>query len=472
MPSRNIRYGRIALGVSLLLAGAPASAIFCAVDPIVPPCCPTPCPVFDAIRVPKLLADVGSLRQAIDADAKVVQSMAQVGQTIGDTNTVVASTASGLSTFPYTVSNEVTAIQSRLPTHPVAALGALEQAIFDVGAVGQASASQSAARKSSRIATAQDELAAALALSLSQSSNLPSYSPLQGQMAETVSGSAQLHADFAANSTARLALYQDMGGLHQLVAAWLSHRASSSAVEHPITGGGAIPKPTGVSLGPDSAPQPQIVQSTVDQLIALHDSRVSAQALLGAYPALQQTIARAGLADQFANTAESTLQKSLFALGVGSGTTISSVEQTLQEADLTGWLDSGKDAQARAAGAKMLLALAKSGSISPAFVADGSSAGPQLQQAMASWLDAKKQSQFWSQLALSAQTSIAGLDRRLGALSDYAGVDLTNASAAIAETALLGKLKKNQSAPQVQGVIAAASQDPEARFVLRRAVAQ
>lgn len=454
-----------------MLAGAPASAIFCAADPIIPPCCPTPCPVFDAVRVPKLLADVAILGQAIDADAKVVQSMVQLGQTIGDTKAMVTSVARELSAFPTTISSEVTAVQSGLSSNPIAALGALKQTMFEAGA-RQDTAAQASARESSRIAAAQDEQAAAFALSLSKSNSLPSSSFVQSQVAATVAASDQLHADFAANSTARLAFYQDIGGLHQLAAAWLSHRASKSALAHPNTAGGAEIAPA-ASASP-AAPEalPQTFQSTADQLISLHDSRVSAQTLLSAYPALQQTVASAELADQFASAAEKKLQEGLSALGAGSDATIAHVEQALRDADTTGWLDGNKDLQAQQAGAQVLLGLAAGGSVSRALVSDGSSMGQQLQQAMASWLDANKQSQYWAQLAQSAKSSIADLDRSLGMLSDQAGVDLTNSSAVAAETMLLNKLKQDPSASGLRGLIAAASQDPGARTVLQRTVTQ
>jgi hypothetical protein len=76
------------------------------------------------------------------------------------------------------------------------------------------------------------------------------------------------------------------------------------------------------------------------------------------------------------------------------------------------------------------------------------------------------------QLAESAKNSIAGLDRRLGILSDQVGLDVTGGSAATAEMSLLNRLKLDPSAQHWQGLIAAASRDPDAQSVLLFAMAR
>ena len=65
--------------MAVLALGAlasPAVAQLCAVDPISPLCCPSPCPIFDPMRVPKLLADVDALGQTVGIDAQIVQLQA------------------------------------------------------------------------------------------------------------------------------------------------------------------------------------------------------------------------------------------------------------------------------------------------------------------------------------------------------------------------------------------------------------
>jgi len=325
-----------------------------------------------------------------------------------------------------------------------------------------------AARSASRASAAQQEQIGALATSLMKSNSLPSLSSLQSQLATTASGSDQLHSDLAANSTARLALYQDVEALHQLAAAWLSQRAAGSAVKHPNVAGGTVPQPAAATSGPnaEAGSSTQSLQSTVDALVSLHDSRASAQTLLSAYPSLQQTIASSALANQFTSAAEIALQKSLSSLGGGSGANLSDVEWALQTGDASGWLDSGKDAQAQKAAERVLAAFAAAGTLPLGNSEDGL----QVQQAMSAWLDANKQSQYWAQLAQSAQNSMASLDRRLGALSDRVGLDVVGNSAAAAESALLDRLKQDPSAAQWQVLIAAASEDPGAHSVLKIAV--
>lgn len=477
MPIPDPRKQVLARGATLLLLGFAASgsalAQFCAADPIVPPCCPTPCPIFDPTRVPKLLADVTNLQQVLGTDTQIVQSMTQLGQTIGDTKAAVTTVTKQLSVFPAGISSELTAIQLGLSSNPVTALGSLKLTMFEPAGGGQGSAAQIAARTTSRTAAAQQEQIGAFATSLMKSDSLPSISALQSQLVTTASSSDQLHADLASNSTSRLALYQDVGGLHQLIAAWVSQRSSVSALKHPNIAGGTVSQLAPAVSGPETPGQSAVVsqtaQSTVDQLVVLHDSRVSAQTLLAAYPALQQTIASSGLADQFTRAAQSTLQKSLSALGAGSDATLFQVEKALQGTDTSGWLDSGKDIQTQQAAVRVFAAFTAGGSVSPSRVAENAAAGQQAVQAMSAWLDANKQSQYWAQLAQSARTSMANLDQRLGALSDRAGVDVTGASAAAVEAALLNKLMQAPSASQWQGLIAVASQDPGARSVLQRA---
>jgi hypothetical protein len=404
MPSleKKYRHGVILTWLLTLgmAAGAPVFAQFCALNPISPLCCPSPCPVFDPTRVPKLVADVTSLEQTVSAESQIVQSMTQLGKTIGNTAASVVSITRQLSAFPFTISGEVTPVQGGLPSDPVAALGALEQTIFESGSLGKTSVKQSAARSAAREAAAQQEQVAGLTISLMKSSTLTSAWSLQSQLAGTASASEQLRVDLAANSMARLALYQDMGALHQLAAAWLSQRAAGSAVKHPDVAGGMIAQaaagPSGQSAeGWSSTPT---LQSMADQLVSLHDSRVSAQALLTAYPSLRQTIASSGVADQFARSAESTLQTSLSALEGISPSTLPDVENALQTADRTGWLSHGKDEQAQRAAARVLAALVASGTVSQAQFVNDSSVGQQLQEAMSAWLDAHKQSQYWAQL--------------------------------------------------------------------------
>jgi len=472
MPTRNIKRQPFILGTVLLLlscgGGGPVLAQFCAVDPLIPPCCPTPCPILDPTRIPDLLADVTNLQQTVGAETQIVRSMTQLGQAIGDTKAAMTALSQYLSSFPSTISSERTAIQANLPINPVAALVSLRQSLFEPASGGQGSATQMTARAANRAVAAQQEQVGSFAASLMKSRSLPSGPLLHDQLAAVASGSNQLHVDLVVNSTSRLALYQDVGSLHQLLAAWVSLRSSAASLTHSEISGGTVSQP---SVAPEGVGQSAITsqaeQSTVDQMIALHDSRVSAQMLLPVYPALQQTIASSSLADQFVGDAQRTLQKSLSTFGAGSDTALSQVEKALLSADASGWLDSGKDAQAHRAAVQVLAGMAVNGSISPDSAGDDD-----LIKAMSAWLDASKQSRYWGQLAQDAQTSIANLDQRLGVLSDRAGVDVTGSAAAAAEAALLSKLRHDPSASQWQGLLAAASHDRGAQSVLLRMAAQ
>jgi len=108
----------------------------------------------------------------------------------------------------------------------------------------------------------------------------------------------------------------------------------------------------------------------------------------------------------------------------------------------------------------------------PLATADGNAAFGQVQTAMIGWLDADKQSRYWTALAAQAQQSISALDANLGALSDEARVDVTGNTGAAQEKALLIKLSHDPSAAQWQPLLNAAAKDISAKSVLSYSAAQ
>lgn len=443
---------------------SPALAQLCVIDPISPLCCPSPCPIFDPARIPKLLADVDALGQTIGTDAQIVQAASQVGQSIGDAKAVATAMNQQSSSFAGTVSSEVSAIQSGLSVNPLQALAGLKQTLFETAA--PSTSTQMASRLSARTTASQGEQVGAFAVSLMRSKALSSLAPQQSQLAGAVTGAQQLQGDMAANSASRLALYQDVGAVHQLVSAWVAQRSMQAATRHPSVAGGtaasAVATTGGFPAEPASRPPTQALATAMDQLVALHDARVTAQAVLSSYPALQQTMARATLADQFATDAESNLRQGLSNAGL-SAASVSDVEKSLTTVDATGWRDNAKTAAGQQAASKVAVALLAGGGAS---VDGGGGAIQQLQSVMASWLDADKQARYWAGLASQAKQSIATLDATLGTLSDRAGLDVVGAAGAASEKVLLAKLSADPAAEQWRALLTAAGQDPAARSVL------
>lgn len=462
-----------AAALAILVLGAlasPALAQFCVIDPISPLCCPSPCPVFDPMRVPKLLADVDALGQSVGIDTQIAQTASQVGQSIGDAKVAATTMSQQLASFAGSVSSEVSAIQGGLPANPVQALASLRQSLFET-AGGFSTTTQMASRLSARVAAAQGEQIGAFAVSLMRSTGLPSLAPRQSQLAGAATGAQQLQGDIAANSASRLALYQDVGAIHQLVSAWVSQRAIQAGMRHPNGAGGTTASPTTAASGPisSSSPSPtQALAGAMDQLVALHDARVTAQTVLLSYPALQQTIASAAVAGQFTSDAESALRQSLSSAGLPA-VSLSDVEKALVRVDSTGWLDSTKTAMAQQAVSTVAVALLAGGGLSQAAADGEDAAAQQLQSAMASWLDADKQSRYWASLASQAQQSMKSLDATLGALSDRVGVDVASTAGAASEKALLTKLSTDPAAGQWKALLVAAGRDPSARSVLKYA---
>ncbi len=459
--------------MAVLVLGAlasPALAQLCAIDPISPLCCPSPCPVFDPMRVPKLLANVDALGQTGRVGAQIVQTATQVEQSIGDAKAAAATMSQQLSSFAGTMSIEVTAVQGGLSANPLQTLARLKQSLFET--VGNPSTrTQMASRLAARTAAFQSEQAGAFAVSLMRSNALPILASQRSQLAGAATGAQQLQGDLAANSSTRLALYQDLTALHQLVSAWVSQRSMQAAIRHPSGAGGttaSLAQATGSPTSPSSSSSTQVSTAAVDQLVTLHDSRVSGQIVFSSYPALQQTIASAALAGQFADDAESALRDSLSGAGL-SATSVSYVEKALIAVDGTGWLDTAKTAAAQQAVSKVTGALLVPGGLSQASADGGIAAIQQLQAAMASWLDADKQSRYWAGLASQAQQSIVTLDATLGTLSDQAGVDVVGAAGAASEKALLAKLSADPAVRQWGALLTAAAQDLSAHSVLKYA---
>ncbi len=467
------RWSGSSAALTVLVLGAlasPALAQFCAIDPISPLCCPSPCPVVDPMRVSKLLADVDALGQTVGLDTQIVQTATQIGQSIGDAKAAATAMSQQLASFAGTVPSEISTIQGGLSANPVQALASLRESLFET-AGGFSTTTQMASRLSARLAAAQGEQIGAFAVSLMRSKELPSLAPQQSQLAGTATGSQQLQGDIAANSASRLALYQDVGAIHQLVSAWVSQRSMQAGMQHPNLAGGTMVSPTTAASSPvsSSSPSPtQALAGAMDQLVALHDARVTAQAVLSSYPALQQTIASAALAGQFTSDAELALGHSLSSVGLSSAS-VSDVEKALVRADSTGWLDSSKTAAAQQAVLTVSGALLAAGGASQASADGGIAAAQQLQSAMASWLDADKQSRYWANLATQAKQSIVTLDATLGALSDRVGVDVAGKAGAASEKALLAKLSTDPAAGQWKALMVAAAQDPSARSVLKYA---
>lgn len=453
--------------VALGLLASPALAQICAVDPISPLCCPSPCPVMDMTRIPKLLADLDDLDQAVKIETQVVQTASQMKQTIGDGAAAATLVSQQASSFAGTLSAEVSSIQNGLSANPVQALIGVKQVLFEPG-TNSSTATQLATRLSARVAAAQEEQAAAFAVSLMRSKALSSLASQQAQLAGGATGAQQLQGDMAANSTSRLAIYQSAGAIHQLIAAWVAQRSIQAAIRHPDAGGG-----TSAQSGTASEAQSSLQSSTasqaladnVDQLVTLHDDRNAAQAVLAAYPALQQTVASAALAEQVANQAEAGLQQAFSAVGL-SASSLPQVKTALTALDATGWLDSAKTVSAQQAALQVSARLLGISSRAQANADDVNAAVQQLQPAMTTWLDAIKQSRYWSILAAQAQQSIAILDKTLGALSDQAGADVAGEAGGISERELIAKLSADPASARWKALLMSASQDQTAQSVL------
>jgi hypothetical protein len=218
-PSRLILAG-------LVLAVCSEPAWSQCVSPLVAPCCPSPCPILDPIRLVRLLENVVATEQAVTAEAQIGQSMFHIGQSLGNGGM----SSSALVPPIIGLSNEITAPEAGLPTAPSAAAQSLKQTMFDVQT--SSSLTDQTLRRQRRAAAAAAERIGALSVALSHAQLLPNAALTGSAGAAMAAAAPQLRADFAAGGGVRMTLLNDMMSLHQNVAAWLSLRSTMAALKH------------------------------------------------------------------------------------------------------------------------------------------------------------------------------------------------------------------------------------------------
>ena len=402
---------RLSVLFFLMAVAAPSAGqlLTCLVHPVEPPCCPSPCPIGDMSRLPNLSGAVTALQQMVALERQTVGAARQLQQTVGAAGALVDSAAAVIATAMRTVSD----IPAGLAMAPALAMQSVKQSMFtDPGIL--ISSSKTAALRQMRAAVSSGEQVAALALGMQHIAALPGVPANAAPAAASAGQSAALRSDSSSSSAARLAMLGDVAALGKLFAMAGSLTASSAAERYSETASPAAAPLVAGDPAPSVAPQQTASSLATATLPAM---QTAAQSLLSSYSALQDTVAAAQLTQNLVAAAGKDLQASLQAVGLGGAGSLSSVQSLLRNLDASNWQDSGvKDQMSATAVAQ----------VSAAILAGQPDSG-NLQQAMAAWLAADKQSRYWQALAGSAVSSIAALDHRLGEISDGVGFDITSA---------------------------------------------
>jgi hypothetical protein len=401
-----------AIGAMLLMAPCTAQLLSCLAHPVEPPCCPSPCPIADAKRLPELASAVTAVQQLVAIEQETADTARMLQQTVG----MAVALPADFTTVAVQAARDLTQMPAALAALPASAMQSVKQSLFQApGAV--LTSSQETLLRQSRAAALSQEQVAAFVVGLQQIGMLPAVPPISAPAAAMASQSASLRGDTATAGGARLTLLADIASIAKLWAVSDSLTAIAAARKYEETA-------VSVSAPPSSDNDAGFAASPIGTPMGFFDTlpaqRIAAQSILSSYPALQDTIAAAKTAQTLANAAARGLQGQLQDAGFVAPDSLATVQALLRKLDATSWQDSAiKDQVASASAAKVSAALMPSqgGGVSDPLA---------LSQAMSAWLAADKQNRYWRSLAASASTSIAALDRRLGEISDSVGADITS----------------------------------------------
>ncbi|HIJ39430.1 MAG TPA: hypothetical protein HPP80_11105 [Rhodospirillaceae bacterium] len=214
---------RVGAFVGTLVAGLSAAQGFCALQPLSPFCCPSPCPVEDGVKILRLAKEANSLAQA-----------AQLGQ-------ATAFSYHGLLAG-------LVADGSRLAGPKISWV---DQASFPAPSVGgpmlsAANLDSSASVQFFKIAQKQQlaglESSTALAVGLASTQRLEDSTAGRRQQALAAARQNAARADLSSNAAVRQSILADLGAFRQMTAAWLAMEATKIGSKLPIS---AVPAPSG-----------------------------------------------------------------------------------------------------------------------------------------------------------------------------------------------------------------------------------
>lgn len=380
----------------------------CAGQSVAPPCCPSPCPIYDPTRLPAL--------QTLAQDAVLTAGLEQ--QSNQTLSSIAAAVGSNLGGWQMSLAGNFLAGPVGISALPADSLVLVKQSLFEPLPPASSSALDLARRDQSRAMSAATEGVAGLSLSLQHAAGLPRTAAAS----QTQPPATDLQGALARLAGTRLILLADLMALDQLWTAGLSESVSKAARLYPVPAvSSATAPPNGTPIPANAMAAMTNSAPTRSAKPALQPQQNAAEAILARYPALQRTVTTASLAQRIQGNARATLADALTQAGLDPVSGLPLVQSSLLSRDQTGWQDAASKISAAEHAASQLL---------PQLVdqADSGSA-LRLQRSMAAWLDARKQAVYWRALSADAEAEISLLDQRLGEISDQVGFDITGQAA-------------------------------------------
>jgi hypothetical protein len=466
---------RIALAAFYFISanGDFAFAAFCAVHPINPLCCPTPCPIYDNQKIVDFLNEAEEAWQKVEQCRQITDKYISIVTTFGPNGPLV----SELRRAPTTVSGVFSTFQASVPgmlktrdlSNPRAVAQILKAALFEPNSLNVVTLTDRIGRVSLRVATISDEAVNALATGLHGYGRLPDVAADRGQQTVTASKSVNVRNDLAANISARQALVDNLGGLQELLSSWAAMVATASSETHATTMGvlpsssnssQSLPLAIALQTRMDLLNRLRLTRIAVNQLdvttsalTALHNERHAAAVMLAQYPGLWNTVASDNSAIQFRASDAAAAVALLSEFFVDGNSAFQLIQVQLKALDTTGWKDSTKMQAASTSAQAVVQAILVNpqayGVMSPKSgnAIRSNQVTDALVNSFSSWLEDDKLERFWAPLRQDADSAIASLDQRMKAISDRLGFDISSSTALERETALLAQF--NQQMQQI-----------------------
>ncbi|HIJ63194.1 MAG TPA: hypothetical protein HPQ04_10930 [Rhodospirillaceae bacterium] len=453
----------VPLFVLCLAVPSPVAAFaFCALHPLNPLCCPSPCPIIDAGKLADLAEGTGQVRLAADRCRAMVQTSAEIALSFGPNGPMMQE----LRRPPGNVSGLAPALPAAagltgpgVLAEPRALSEMLKQGLFDPDGLAEPQVTARLDKVRRRIELATDQAVDALSSSLAATTGLGDLARDGAAGANHAAAAADLRGDLAANGYARQALLDAAAGLTRLTGQWASSQALAAAETHPAT---LTALPTAAAPAADGLgglARLRQVRLTVSQmdgtmtaLSALHNERYAANLIRAQLPGLQKTIDSHGLAERFRAEDAALSGRLLGRMFVDGDAAFAVAAAQLRQLDQTSWSDGGAKVQAASDAAQTVIrALAVDpAAFGLALAADSGEGGSSvaavagdLANAFAAWLEDDKLEAFWRPAGDTARQTIDRLNGHLADLSRRHGFDILGDGAVAEEQALLDRLQGN-----------------------------
>jgi hypothetical protein len=441
---------------------------FCAVHPINPMCCPTPCPISDSFKIADFAVEAGQAWQNVEKCRQIADGYFSLTMAFGPNGPV----ASELRRFPGSVAGAFKTFQTSVPSplkaedlnNPRAVSEILKASVFDLNV---SELTVGVGRVALRAGTVADEAVNALASSMHGYKRLTDVVVDRGLQTVSAASAKYVRGDLAANASAREALVDNLSGFRELLSVWAAIEATVSSTAHATTLG-TLPFPTssGQSSFLTDAAQAKIdrlrrlrlmrlavnqLDTTISALTALHNERHAVAVMLAQYSGLRNTVASDNQAIQFRAADAATAVSLLTQIFTDGKAVFQSAQGQLLSLDTTSWKDSAtkmataNEAAQTVVGAIFFNPQAYGTLQSDSFSQDGfSSSAVEFSQVLASsfssWLEDDKLERFWAPLRQDASAAISSLDQRLREINDRRGFDISGPEAMDRENALLRQI--------------------------------